>query len=140
MGELVYKWVHSLHHRARNPTAWSGIAMHPVESSTYYTAMYLPLALAAALPGVFGPVHPIVMLYTKMDLTIAALVGHDGHGYPGGGSQAHWLHHLKMDCNYGENYAPMDHIFDTHAPTEDSFEGVQERRRARYGVAKAKST
>ena len=29
-------------------------------------------------------------------LTIAALVGHDGHGYPGGGSQCHWLHHVSI--------------------------------------------
>jgi hypothetical protein len=71
--------------------------MHPLESSTYYTAMWLPIAAAAAagLPGV----HPIVMLYTKMDLHFAALIGHDGIGYPGNASQAHWLHHNNFDCN-----------------------------------------
>jgi hypothetical protein len=45
--------------------------MHPIESSIYYSTMFLPIAFGA---------HPLVMLYTKMDLTIAALVGHDGVG------------------------------------------------------------
>lgn len=102
IGEQIYNYVHSLHHKAKNPTALSGVAMHPIESSGYYTAMWIPHAVAAAaraLPALFpaalgASIHPIVLLYTKMDLTIAALVGHDGHGYPGGGSQCHWLHHV----------------------------------------------
>lgn len=38
--------------------------MHPVESTIYYTAMLIPVAFAA---------HPLVALYTKLDLTLAAL-------------------------------------------------------------------
>lgn len=38
--------------------------MHPIESSAYYSAMLIPVYYAA---------HPIVMLYTKIDLTLAAL-------------------------------------------------------------------
>ena len=100
VGAALYSWVHSLHHKSKNPTSWSGISMHPMESSIYYTAMLFPLVFAG-LCG-FAGVHPIVLLYTKMDLTIAALVGHDGYGYPGAASQAHWLHHNNFDCNYGE--------------------------------------
>jgi len=102
VGKVMYKFVHSLHHKSKNPVAWSGISMHPVESSMYYHAMLLP---------VFFGAHPLVMLYTKLDLTMAALIGHDGVGFPGGASQPHWLHHHKFECNYGENYAPMDWIF-----------------------------
>lgn len=29
-GKFMYKHVHSLHHKSYNPTAWSGISMHPV--------------------------------------------------------------------------------------------------------------
>lgn len=47
-----------------NPTAWSGVSMHPVESAAYYSAMLIPVYFGA---------HPLVMLYTKFDLTIAAL-------------------------------------------------------------------
>jgi len=158
VGALLYKWVHSLHHKSNNPTCWSGVSMHPLESSTYYTAMWLPIAVAAAagLPGV----HPIVMLYTKMDLHFAALIGHDGIGYPGNASQAHWLHHNNFDCNvrrrgspraacvpspqktpyprptppqYGENYAPFDWLFGSWAKDEADFE----RMKASWSSAKA---
>jgi len=120
VGAFLYKYVHALHHLSKNPTAWSGISMHPIESSTYYTAMLLPIAVSYALG--LAPIHPIVLLYTKMDLTIAALVGHDGIGYPGGASQAHWLHHSLIDCNYGENYAPFDWLFGTWAKDEEDFQ------------------
>jgi sterol desaturase/sphingolipid hydroxylase (fatty acid hydroxylase superfamily) len=67
----VLSQAHSLHHESWNPTSFSGVSMHPIESSIYYSTMFLPIAFGA---------HPLVMLYTKMDLTIAALVGHDGIG------------------------------------------------------------
>ncbi len=31
VGKFMYKHVHSLHHKSSNPSAWSGISMHPVE-------------------------------------------------------------------------------------------------------------
>jgi hypothetical protein len=74
-----------------------------VESSIYYTAMLIPglpqghvergslPLLVAPIPPTFAAsfcaavvfgAHPLVMLFTKYDLTIAALIGHDGFGYP----------------------------------------------------------
>lgn len=79
----------------------------------YYHAMLVP---------VFFGAHPLVALYTKVDLTMAALIGHDGVGFPGGASQPHWLHHHKFECNYGENYAPMDWLFGTFAEDEEDFD------------------
>ena len=64
--------------------------MHPVESFMYYTAMLIPVYFGA---------HPIVMLYTKMDLTLAALIGHDGFAAPGAASTGHWLHHKLINVN-----------------------------------------
>ena len=124
VGAWMYKHVHALHHKSRcvgwgpegarecmeggshgarklhlpplarlsrsNPTAWSGVSMHPVESFMYYTAMLIPVYFGA---------HPIVMLYTKMDLTLAALIGHDGFGAPGAASPGHWLHHKLINVN-----------------------------------------
>jgi sterol desaturase/sphingolipid hydroxylase (fatty acid hydroxylase superfamily) len=119
VGAFVYKHVHALHHLSKHPTAWSGISMHPVESSMYYTAMLVPV--------IFGA-HPIVFYYCKFDLTMAALIGHDGFGFPGGGSQPHWLHHTQVEFNYGENYAPFDWLLGTFAATEDdAYAIVQER-------------
>ena len=85
-----------------------------MQSSGYYTA--------ALIPVLFGA-HPLVMLYTKLDLTIAALIGHDGFGYPSVGSHDHWLHHAMVDCNFGENYVPLDWIFGTYAGSEEEFTG-----------------
>ena len=121
-GDFLYKHVHALHHQSKNPTAWSGVSMHPVESSIYYTAMLVPVLFGA---------HPIVFLYTKFDLTMAALIGHDGYGFPGGGSQPHWLHHAMVDVNYGENYAPFDWLFGTFAATEDEAVALRDARTAR---------
>ena len=45
---------------------------------------------------------------------MAALIGHDGFGSPpGGGSQAHYLHHALMDVNFGESYVPIDWFMGT---------------------------
>ena len=121
-GAFLYKHVHELHHLSKNPTAWSGVSMHPVESSIYYTAMLIPFFLRC---------HPIVFYYTKFDLTMAALIGHDGFGFPGGGSQPHWLHHKKVDFNYGEGYAPFDWLFGTFAATEADADKLTEERLAR---------
>lgn len=122
IGHWLYKNVHELHHKSKNPTAWSGVSMHPVESFTYYTAAFIPL--------IFGA-HPIVFFYTKFDLTLAALIGHDGFAFPGGGSQPHWLHHLMVDVNYGENYAPFDYFFGSFAATEEEASNLREERNAR---------
>lgn len=86
--------------------------MHPVESTIYYTAMLIP---------VFFGAHPLVMLFTKYDLTIAALIGHDGFGYPSTGSHDHWLHHHLVTVNYGENYVPWDYWFGTYAGSEEDY-------------------
>jgi len=104
LGYYLYKYVHSLHHKSYNPTSFSGISMHPVESTLYYTAALVP---------VFFRAHPLVFLYTKMDLTMGALIGHSGFNAPGGGSYPHYLHHAKYEINYGENYAPLDWLFGT---------------------------
>lgn len=114
VGKWLYTHVHSLHHLSKNPTAWSGVSMHPVESFAYYTAMLIPVLFNA---------HPLVMLYTKVDLTVAALIGHDGFGSPpGGGSQSHWLHHSRMDVNFGEGYVPLDWFMGTFAASEEDYE------------------
>ena len=113
VGAFLYKHVHSLHHLSRNPTTWSGVSMHPVESSGYYSAMLVP-ALCGA--------HPLVWIMYKFDLTIAALIGHDGHGAPATGSHDHWLHHNHVNCNYGESYVPLDWFFGSYAGSSADFE------------------
>eukprot|EP01116_Phalansterium_solitarium_P004595 TRINITY_DN15628_c0_g1_i1.p1 TRINITY_DN15628_c0_g1~~TRINITY_DN15628_c0_g1_i1.p1 ORF type:complete len:319 (-),score=81.01 TRINITY_DN15628_c0_g1_i1:455-1411(-) len=104
VGKLLYRQVHSLHHKSHNPTAFSGISMHPVESTLYYTAALIPL---------FFINHPLVFLYTKMDLTMGALIGHCGFANPANASFNHYLHHAHFEVNYGENFVPLDYLFGT---------------------------
>jgi Delta7-sterol 5-desaturase len=111
-GKLLYKYVHSYHHLSRNPTAWSGISMHPVESSLYYSAMLIPVAFSA---------HPFIFLFTKLDLTMGALAGHDGYSDPGAGSYFHYLHHKYVSCNYGDLAVPLDWLFGTYYDGKGNF-------------------
>ena len=103
-GKFLYTYVHKLHHKSYNPTALSGISMHPVESTSYYTAALIPVYFCA---------HPIIFLFYKFDLIIGAQVGHDGHGAPATGSYGHYLHHALFEYNYGETYVPLDWLFGT---------------------------
>ncbi len=128
VGAWLYKHVHSLHHESRNPTAFSGLAMHPVESAVYLTA--------ALIPPAFGT-HPIVFLYVLFNLLVAAPIGHSGFEEPGGGSFAHWLHHSLVNCNYAENVLPMDWLFGTFAADEeDAAKSMQKRQFVKTTVVK----
>ena len=39
---VLYKWVHSLHHKSFNPGPWSGMSMHPVETTIYFSSALVP--------------------------------------------------------------------------------------------------
>jgi len=49
-----------------------------------------------------------------VDLTLRAYLGHDGYDFPGAsgsGGFAHYIHHVKFNCNYGGANAPLDWFF-----------------------------
>jgi len=104
-GKVLYNLVHSLHHKSYNPSAWSGISMHPIESALYYSVAFIPAWFGA---------HPLVFLLTKHDCTLGAMWGHDGFSEPGSASYGHYLHHAYLQYNYGENYVPLDAWFGSH--------------------------
>ena len=99
LGRWLYRNVHSLHHKSTNPSAWSGIAMHPVESAFYESAIFVPC---------FFTHHPYFIVVIKLHLLLTAILGHDGHTLPGAGNYNHYLHHAYADCNYGTINAPFD--------------------------------
>lgn len=107
VGAFLFRHVHSHHHKSYNPTAFSGISMHPVESILYISAALIPLLFRCGC-------HPWIHLYTKMDLIIGAQLGHSGFDEDGGGSYFHQLHHAHVQCNYGDNGGlPMDWLMGT---------------------------
>jgi len=110
VGKFLYKWVHSLHHKSYNPTAFSGTNMHPVESYLYFSAALI------AVP--FG-CHPAIPLACIVDCAVGAWLGHDGFQWPGSGDYFHQLHHAHFDCNYGAMHVPIDKWFGTFASSKE---------------------
>ena len=110
IGKWLYRKVHSLHHKSYNPTSFSGTNMHPVESTLYYSAAFIPCLWAC---------HPTIALTALYDCAIGAWLGHDGFQWPGQGDYFHMLHHKHFDCNYGSPHSPLDWIFGTYAGSKE---------------------
>jgi len=119
LGQFLYTHVHSWHHASKIPTAFSGISMHPLESTLYFSY--------ALLPCIFGA-HPVAFLYIKINLISAAMLGHSAFCDPGTGSMPHYLHHSLVSVNYAENHLPLDAFFGTWAATEEEAEESINRR------------
>jgi len=116
-GKFLYKKVHSLHHKSYNPTAFSGTSMHPIESTLYYSAAFIPV--------IFG-LHPVFALAIIVDCGVGAWLGHDGFQWPGNGDYFHLLHHAHFDCNYGAMHVPLDWIFGTFAGNKEEVKKIWE--------------
>jgi sterol desaturase/sphingolipid hydroxylase (fatty acid hydroxylase superfamily) len=104
VGKLLYKYVHSLHHKSHNPTAFSGTSMHPIESLLYYSAAGI---------AVYGGRHCTIVLACAVDCAVGAWLGHDGFHFPGSGDDFHQLHHAHFDCNYGTSIDAIDYWMGT---------------------------
>lgn len=105
IGAVIYKRVHSLHHKSYNPGPWSGLSMHPLEHLLYYTCTLTPFLFS---------LHPIHFYFNKFHADLSPLPGHDGHNAPAGGSHFHYLHHAHFECNYGTPLLPFDKWFGTY--------------------------
>jgi sterol desaturase/sphingolipid hydroxylase (fatty acid hydroxylase superfamily) len=104
---ILYKYVHSVHHKSVNPSPWSSLSMHPVEHLLYWSGSLVHLIL---------PSHPVLMLFHLQLSGPGAIVGHVGfdkielgqgraintHAY------AHYLHHKYFEVNYGDGNLPLD--------------------------------
>ena len=106
IGAFLFRYVHYHHHKSHNCSAFSGISMKPIESIIYFSAAIIPLCFLSGY-------HPIIHLYTKIDLQIGAFLGHTGFDAFGCGSYFHQLHHAHLNCNYGDSAVPLDWIFGT---------------------------
>ena len=120
VGALLYKHIHSVHHAAKNPTAFSGIAMHPVESVLYLSYAFFPMLFGA---------HPVAVTYIFLNLIAAAMLGHAGFEFPAAqASQAHFLHHSLVLVNFAEMHLPLDLWFGTFAADEADAAASMKRR------------
>ena len=127
---FLFRWVHSVHHRAVNPSPWSSLAMHPVELLLYFSGVLIHLVIGS---------HPLLAIYQLHFAGIGAAVGHigfhrielgedralDTHAY------AHYLHHRYFEVNYGDGLVPMDKWFGTWHDGTPEADRLMEARRAR---------
>ncbi|MEX0502592.1 sterol desaturase family protein [Alphaproteobacteria bacterium LSUCC0719] len=126
---VLYRHVHSLHHRNVNIGPWSGISMHPVEHLIYFSSFLIHLLV---------PSHPVLVMFHGYMLALSAIFGHTGfHELLLGKSRRmlvghfhHQLHHRYFECNYGSVDFPLDAWFGTF---HDGTEAARQRLRERLG-------
>ena len=134
----LYKWIHSVHHNSINPSPWSSLSMHPVETFIYH---------AVGLWHLVIPSNPIVALFQLNMAGFGAVNGHigfdkleiiegqtlDSHAY------IHYLHHKYFEVNYGgDGLIPLDKWFGTwHDGSKEGDVMMQtrfEKKRARMNA------
>jgi sterol desaturase/sphingolipid hydroxylase (fatty acid hydroxylase superfamily) len=126
--EPLYKWIHSVHHNSVNPSPWSSLSMHPVETFFYHGVMFWHLLL---------PSNPLIALFQLHMAGFGAVNGHigfeklelsedttvDSHAY------LHYLHHKHFDVNYGgDGLIPLDHWFGTWHDGSKETEAMMQAR------------
>ncbi len=116
----LYRGVHKLHHRWGSPTAFTAMAMHPIEFATYQSIAILPLFVV--------PLHAYAVIAVLVVTNYYALVDHSGvktwSWLPFiAPSQFHDDHHAHFHVNYGQTLPFWDRMF-----------GTARRRGRRYGV------
>lgn len=89
----LYMHVHSVHHQSFNPNPFSGLSMHPLESTLYFSSVPLYVMINATLglqTSSFG--------YSALKFLndVGPSIGHDGYT-----SVHHYLHHTKKHWNFG---------------------------------------
>jgi sterol desaturase/sphingolipid hydroxylase (fatty acid hydroxylase superfamily) len=109
----LYKYIHSVHHNSINPSPWSSLSMHPVETFIYHSMALWHLVLPSnPIIGLFqlhmagyGAVNGHIG-FDKLELTEGAAL--DSHAY------LHYLHHKYFEVNYGgDGLIPLDKWFGT---------------------------
>lgn len=101
----LFRRVHAVHHRSRNPSPWAAYAFHPLEAVVQ--AAFLPLFLLVA------PLHWAVIVLFLLYMIVRNVLGHSGvEIYPCGAydrrpwrwvtsTTHHHLHHQAARGNYG---------------------------------------
>ena len=124
---LMYRHVHSWHHRNMNIGPWSGLSMHPLEQMILYSDLVLLLIL---------PSSGVHMLFALMHHTMGAPMSHTGYDavqLPVRprfelGDFHHQLHHRFIECNYGGLESPLDEMIGAfHDGTAEGDQMVTER-------------
>jgi sterol desaturase/sphingolipid hydroxylase (fatty acid hydroxylase superfamily) len=106
-----YNWCHTIHHNSINPSPWTGMSNHPVESAFQFAPAFLYLLI---------PATPFLAMHHLNFVAFSSVVGHIGFDkIELGGDRAfdshafsHYLHHKHFEVNYCDNgVMPWDQWF-----------------------------
>ena len=102
--KVLYKYVHSLHHRNTDIEPFAGLCMHPIEHLYYYSCVG---------PALYCHASPFLMTWLGIHLIISPAASHSGYEDNMQSDQFHYLHHRFFECNYGTGGMPLDKLFGT---------------------------
>ncbi|HXO71882.1 MAG TPA: sterol desaturase family protein [Bradyrhizobium sp.] len=100
---------HSVHHKARDISPWSGLSMHPLEHMIYFSAVPIYVLVV--------PTHPVLMMYFMVASALGPTTLHHGFAAIKFGKNGlfmtdhyhHYLHHQFGQANFGAtNLVPFD--------------------------------
>ena len=128
----IFRRVHAVHHRSRNPSPWAAYAFHPFEA--LIQAAFLPLILFIM------PVHAGVIFLFTSHMIVRNALGHSGvEIYPRNAvrnpslgwltsTTHHHLHHETVHNNYGLYFSWWDRWMGTQNPNYfGAFDAVTQR-------------
>jgi len=116
-GKFLYRWVHSVHHRATVPWAIVANYMHPIEFLVTITNVLLGPALLGS--------HVVTLWIWVLFRQWIGAEGHCGYDFPWNpsrlfpfyeGTSYHDFHHAKFTGNYSGFTGYLDRFFGTRSP------------------------
>jgi sterol desaturase/sphingolipid hydroxylase (fatty acid hydroxylase superfamily) len=115
---ILYKHIHSVHHRSIHPTPWAAFSFSPGEA--FLLGLFLPIV------ALVMPIHPIAVGGWQFIQTLHNAVGHSGCEvipqslvrFAFANTVAHHqIHHEKFRFNYGLHFPLWDNLMGTtYAP------------------------
>ncbi len=109
----IFKHIHYIHHLSKNTSPWASFSFHPFEAIVL--AAYLPLAVLVI------PLHPLVIIFYMVFMTLTAISNHLGVEiirqpkllkYFISGTH-HAAHHQNYNVNFGLYYCFIDRLCKT---------------------------
>jgi Sterol desaturase len=88
--KLLYKYIHKIHHKFKQPIGISSHYVHPIE--------FLLLLIPVLSAPVILKIHPLIFYIWIFVIIINNVFSHSGYM-----TKYHYLHHKKNYVNYGSN-------------------------------------
>jgi lathosterol oxidase len=117
----LFRTIHRVHHRWTSPTAFTAMAMHPLEFAVYQGVMLVPIFIL--------PMHVVGLVTVLVYQNLIALIDHSGVAFTSWlpwqpPARFHDDHHVHFHVNYGQTLGVWDRVFGTWRRVDRSY-GVE---------------